>query len=218
MPTKRSGSRAVRTKSQVSKFTSIREATGKRRSSAAGRVARTYFDPWSALRRLTHIRAGRTASQSPVCPDWTAAPLQRLSVLRDPPPHPGRSRLSYSEMRERLKDLVFCVQSSLKLLFSSRCCVSRRIGIKCCFFYYYSYCQGVSELARSEEISSASKFVESVPKSNQVERFLSVCCDKMIHRTICSDNNAKKEGKTWLIYTVMLKYAYTFIEMSTGGL
>lgn len=40
----------------------------------------------------------------------------------------------------------------------------------------------------------------------------------MIHRTICSDNNAKKEGKTWLIYTVMLKYAYTFIEMSTGGL
>lgn len=134
MPTKRSGSRAVRTKSQVSKFTSIREATGKRRSSAAGRVARTYFDPWSALRRLTHIRAGRTASQSPVCPDWTAAPLQRLSVLRDPPPDPGRSRLSYSEMRERLKDLVFCVQSSLKLLFSSRCCVSRRIGIKCLFF------------------------------------------------------------------------------------
>ena len=42
--TRLSGLRAVRTRSQVSKSIYIREATGKRRTTAPGRDAQTYFD------------------------------------------------------------------------------------------------------------------------------------------------------------------------------
>jgi len=42
--TKHFGLSAARTKSQVSKFTSIKEATGKLRSKAAGKTALIYFD------------------------------------------------------------------------------------------------------------------------------------------------------------------------------
>eukprot|EP00064_Thunnus_orientalis_P006420 superscaffoldBa00000665_g6437 len=83
------GSIAARTRSQVSKCISIKEATGKPRNVATGRAARTYFDHGidckSALMRLIH--------QSPLVDNYRKGllvpyfgrllSLQRFSVLRD---------------------------------------------------------------------------------------------------------------------------------------
>lgn len=83
------GSTAARTRSQVSKCISIKEATGKPRNVATGRAARTYFDHGidckSALMRLIH--------QSPLVDNYRKGllvpyfgrllSLQRFSVLRD---------------------------------------------------------------------------------------------------------------------------------------
>lgn len=75
------GLSGARTRSTVSRFISTREATGKRKSAAAGRVALTYFDLIVLLQRAhKRLIIGAESYHNDIWPlTLTAATSQQLS-------------------------------------------------------------------------------------------------------------------------------------------
>lgn len=211
------GSSAARTQSQVRRFTSIREATGKLRSAGAGRAVPTSFDlgidckvPW------------RDTIKGLLFPfsDGCSPPVALCSKRS-----PGRSLLSDPQGEQGFLSLVpYLVSPSLlSHIWEDWNENFFAVWVLLCFvIFYFFFCFFLSfvPLSMSGRMWNEQCFQIKFAQSFQIKSvwlrwfgfyFLFFVFPVVTHSIICFGNNSRKKkkgggGKTWLIYTFIYRY------------